>query len=164
MNIPEFNFPMCKLRSTVRGCLVFAIFGGVMNADLPEGPGKAATVRVCGKCHAPERAASLHQRHDEWEETITKMVKLGAQGSDDEFEAILTYLSKIFGPEIPGPININKASIVDLETALLLRRSQAQAIIQYRAKNGDFRSIDDLRNISGLDLKKIEAKKSRLVF
>lgn len=151
-------------RPAIRACAIFALLSGVMHADLPEGPGRAATVRVCGKCHAPERAASLHQRHDEWEETITKMVKLGAQGSDDEFEAILTYLSKNFGPEIPGPININKASVVDLETALLLRRSQAQAIIQYRAKNGDFRSIDDLRNIAGLDLKKIEAKKSRLVF
>ncbi len=92
------------------------------------------------------------------------MVKLGAQGSDEEFDAILGYLSNNFGPEIPGPININKASAVDLQTALLLRRSQANALIDYRTRNGDFKSLADLRNVSGLDLKKIEAKKARIVF
>ncbi len=135
------------------------------NGDaLPDGPGKAATERVCGTCHSPERAASVHQDRKAWEDTMVKMVKLGAQGSDDEFDAILGYLSKNFGPEVPGPVNINKASSVDLQTTLLLRRSQANAVIEYREKNGDFKSFDDLRNVPGLDLQKIEAKKSRIVF
>ncbi len=95
---------------------------------------------------------------------MVKMVKLGAQGSDDEFDAVLGYLSKNFGPEIPGPININKATTVDLQTALLLRRSEANALIAYRSKNGQFRSIDDLRGVPGVDFKKIQAKKSRIVF
>jgi competence protein ComEA len=131
---------------------------------LPEGPGKAATERVCGKCHSPERAVSLHQRRSAWEDTIIKMMKLGAQGSDEELEAILNYLSTNFGPEIPGPININKATSIDLQTSLLLRRSQAKAVIEYRTRNGDFKSIDDLRKVPGLDFQKIESKKSRLVF
>lgn len=148
----------------LRACLGSLALTSLVKADLPAGPGRAATVRVCGKCHAPERAASLHQSHNDWEDTILKMVKLGAQGSDEEFDAILGYLSNNFGPEIPGPININKASAVDLQTALLLRRSQANALIDYRTRNGDFKSLADLRNVSGLDLKKIEAKKARIVF
>jgi competence protein ComEA len=131
---------------------------------LPDGPGKAATVRVCGKCHSPERAASLHQSRSAWEDTIIKMVKLGAQGSDEELEAVLNYLSTHFAPEAPGPIEINKARAVDLEAGLLLRRSQAKAVIEYRNKNGDFKSIDDLRNVPGLDFQKIESNKSRIVF
>ena len=131
---------------------------------LPEGPGRAATIRLCGKCHSPARAASLHQRRSAWEDTIVKMVKLGAQGSDEELEAVLNYLSTHFATEIPGPIDINKSRAVDLEAGLLLRRSQARAVIEYRDKNGFFKSIDDLRNVPGLDFQAIESKKSRIVF
>jgi competence protein ComEA len=131
---------------------------------LPEGPGRAATIRICGKCHSPERAASLHQRRSAWEDTIVKMVKLGAQGSDEELEAVLNYLSTHFATEVPGPIDINKARAVDLEAGLLLRRSQAEAVIEYRDKNGFFKSIDDLRNVPGLDFQTVESKKSRIVF
>jgi len=144
--------------------LSMTVASGIALADLPEGPGKAATVRVCGKCHSPERAASLHQSHSNWEETIFKMVKLGAQGSDEEFEAVLSYLSKNFGLETPGPINLNTANEVDLQTSLLLLRSQAKAIIAYRTRNGGLRSMADLQNIPGLDMQKIEAKKARIVF
>ncbi len=152
------------ISATVRAGLALTLLAGAAKADLPEGFGKTAVVQVCGKCHSPERATSLHQSDSEWEETITKMVKLGARGSDEDFDAIFTYLTQHFGPEKPGPININKANAVDLQTALLLRRSQAMAILQYRSEHGDFKSIDDLRNVPGLDFSKIEAKKSRLLF
>ncbi len=142
----------------------FAAFTCTAKADLPEGYGKAATVRVCGTCHSPERATTLHQDRQAWEETVTKMAKLGAQGTDDDFDAVLSYLSKNFGEEVPGPININKATLVDLQTTLLLRRSQANALLQYRMQHGDFQSLDDLRKVPGLDLAKIQAKKSRIVF
>jgi competence protein ComEA len=156
---------MSRLKHLLRASVVTMMITGLGRGDvLPPGPGRAATIRVCGKCHSPERAASLHQSGPAWEETIAKMVKLGAQGSDEEFEGILSYLSKNFGPEIPASININKANAVDLETALLLRRSQAKAVIQYRSQNGDFKSIDDLRKVPGLDFQKIEQKKSRIVF
>ena len=133
-------------------------------ADLPAGFGKDTTVRVCGRCHSPERAASVHQNRGEWEDTVTKMLRLGAQGSDDELDEVLTYLTAHYGPEKPGPLNMNKATSVDLQTTLLLRRSQAQAVIQYRLERGEFKSIEDLRSVPGLDFGKIEAKKSRIVF
>ena len=144
--------------------LAVTLLTGAAKADLPDGFGKAATVQVCGKCHSPERAASLHQSQSEWEETITKMVKLGARASDEDFDAVLIYLTQHFGPEKPGPININKANAVDLQTTLLLRRSQAMAILQYRSQHGDFKSMDDLRNIPGLDFSKLETQKARITF
>lgn len=156
---------MARLNFALRIGTVLAVVAGTGWADsLPEGYGKAATVRVCGKCHSPERAASLHQKRSAWEDTIVKMMKLGADGSNEEFEAILTYLSTHFGPEAPAPININKADAVDLEAGLLLLRSQAKAVIEYRTEHGDFKSLDDLRNVPGLDFQKVESKKSRLVF
>lgn len=150
-----------RFLKTVVACLAVAM---AARADMPDGPGKAATVRVCGKCHSPEKATTLRQSRSQWEDTIMKMVKLGAQGSDEEFESILIYLSKNFAPETPGPIYLNRANVVDLETSLLLPRSQAKAIVAYRLVNGDFKSFEDLQKVPGLDLKSIDGKKSRIIF
>ena len=75
-----------------------------------------------------------------------------------------TYLAKHFGADAPLPIKVNKASPVELESLLLVKRSEAAAIIQYRTDHGDFKTIDDLKKVPGLDFKKIEAKKDLLVF
>lgn len=70
-------------------------------ADLPAGAGKAEMVRVCSKCHSLEQATSLRQGQTGWTEIISKMVNLGAQGSDDDFNKILQYLVTLYGPR-PG--------------------------------------------------------------
>jgi competence protein ComEA len=156
---PDFSFSWIAMTS-----LLVTGLASPVRADLPDGPGKATVVRVCGKCHSPEQAVSLHQERDDWEDTVTKMVKLGAKGSDEEFEAVLNYLATYFGPEAGGSVNVNTASTVDLESGLRLGRSEAEAIVQYRTEKGKFQSIEDLRNVPGLDFKKIEANKSRLAF
>ena len=139
-------------------------FAGSAMADLPAGPGHDETLKVCGKCHSPEQAASLHQSRTGWEETISKMVNLGSEGTDDEYEAVLTYLVKNFGPEAAKPINMNKATGVEMEAGLGLSRAESAAVVQYRTDKGDFKTIDDLKNVPGLDFKKVEAKKARLTF
>ena len=133
-------------------------------ADLPNGAGKAETVRVCGKCHSVDQATSLRQNRSEWQDEISKMVGMGAQGTDEDFNAILGYLARNYGPEKPKPININTASAVDLESSLELTKTEAAALIKYRTKNGNLKSIDDLEKVPGLDAKKIEAKKARITF
>lgn len=135
-----------------------------VRADLPDGPGKAVTVRVCGKCHSAEKASSLHQDEDGWTDTIAKMVKMGAQGSDDDFNVVLTYLTKNFGPQANADVNINKADAVELESTLVLTKTEAAAVIQYRTEKGAFKSVEDLRNVPGLDFSKIETQKSRIKF
>ncbi len=85
---------------------LFAAFAHA--AALPDGPGKAETVRICGKCHSLEQAVSLRQGQAGWTATISKMVNLGAEGSDVEFGTILNYLVKNYGagnsnPSVPGP-------------------------------------------------------------
>jgi competence protein ComEA len=144
--------------------LLFLGIASVAQADLPDGPGKAALLRLCSKCHSPEQAVSLRQDPEDWEDTMAKMVKLGATGTDDDFDAVLAYLSKNYGIETSGRINVNKATAVDLETLLGLGRTEAAAIVHYRSDKGNFKAIEDLRNVPGLDFKKIEAKKDRLAF
>ena len=131
---------------------------------LPEGPGKAETERLCKGCHELSRSISLRQDRGGWEATMKKMVAMGIKGTEQEFNLVLDYLVKNYPAEEVPPLNINKATAIELESRLTLRRSQASAIIKYRNENGSFKSIDDLKKIPGIDFEKIEARKDRVVF
>jgi competence protein ComEA len=145
------------------GLLIFAAFG-VASAQLPDGAGKAETEKICSQCHDLARSISLHQDRAGWQTTMDKMVTLGAQGSDKEFKTVVDYLAKYYPAEDVPRINVNTCRAIDLESGLTLRRSQAAAVIEYRTKNGPFKSIEDLKKVPGIDAAKIEAKKDRLVF
>ena len=137
---------------------------GVQAQVLPEGPGKAETERMCKGCHELARSVSLRQDRIGWETTMKKMVAMGIKGSEQEFTLVLDYLVKNYPAEELPPININKATAIELESRLSLLRSQAAAIIKYRNTNGSFKSVEDLKKVPGIDLDKIEAKKDRVVF
>jgi competence protein ComEA len=130
--------------------------------ELPAGPGKATLVRVCSSCHSPDNVIANGQDRSGWEATITKMAGFGANGTDEEFTEILDYLVKNFPAS--APINVNKATAAQLETGLGFTTAEAEDVIQYREKNGDFKSIDDLKKVPALDAKKVDAKKDRLAF
>jgi competence protein ComEA len=140
------------------------VFAATAAAELPPGPGKEETVRTCSRCHSPELAAAEHQTRDQWQVTISKMANLGAEANDNEFEAILDYLTSHFGPAAAQPVNINKATAVEIECVLEITRTESKAIVQYRQQNGAFKSIDDLSRVPGLDFKKVAARKSLVLF
>ena len=131
-------------------------------SELPAGAGKDTFVRVCSKCHSPDNVIANGQDRSGWENTITKMAGFGAVASDDEFTEILDYLVKNF-PSNPA-INVNKATAAQLTSGLGLSAAEADAVIEYRKKNGDFKSIDDLKKVPDLDAKKLDAKKDRMAF
>ena len=133
-------------------------------AQLPDGPGKAETEKICSQCHELARSVSLRQDRAGWAATVDKMVSLGASASDAELQAVVNYLSAHYAGEALPPINVNKAKAIDLESGLSLKRSEAAAIIEYRTKNGAFKSLADLKKVPGIDAAKIEAKKDRLTF
>ena len=133
------------------------------HAELPAGPGKDTLIRICSTCHSPDNVIANGQDRAGWENTITKMAGFGAVGTDDEFTEILDYLVKNF-PANSGPINVNKASATQLESGLGLSTAEAAAVVEYRKKNGDFKSIDDLKKVPDVDGKKLDAKKERLAF
>ncbi len=151
-----------KILSTLGITLAFA--GLALAADLPPGPGREETIRACSRCHSPELAASQHETRDQWQVTISKMANLGAEATDNEFEAILDYLARHFGPEAAQPVNVNKATAVEMECVLELTRAESKAIFQYRQQGNSFKTLDDLSRVPGLDFKKILAKKSLVLF
>lgn len=56
-------------------------------------------------------------------------------------------------------ININKASVEELENISGIGPSLASKIISYRDSNGKFNSIEELKNVSGIGNKKFESIK-----
>ena len=71
---------------------------------------------------------------------------------------------KLSFEHVPPEAAFNKATAIELESGLSLKRSQAKAVIDYRTKNGPFKSIDDLKKVPGIEADQIEAKKDRLSF
>ena len=132
--------------------------------ELPQAPGRDTVVKVCGKCHSPNILVATPRTREGWEETITKMSGMGAVATDDEFTDILEYLVKNVGPDAGTKIDVNKASAADLSKALDLSAKEAEAVVAYRKKNGDFKSIEDLSKVPELAGKKIEDKKNLIVF
>ena len=147
-----------------RLAFVLTIFAAVAWAQLADGPGKEETVKLCSNCHELERSISLRQDRAGWQATVDKMVRFGARATDKDFAAVVEYLAANFpGDQLPK-LNVNKAAAIDFESRLSLKRSEAAAIIAYRAKNGPFKSIEDLKSVPNIDAAKIEAKKDVLTF
>ena len=91
------------------------------------------------------------------------MVDLGMKGSDDEIAKVLDYLAEHFKGEAPRPLNLNRASAVELESIVGLLRKESAAWIEYRTKVGPCKTLDDLKKVPGVPFKKIDDRRDRLV-
>lgn len=134
--------------------------------QLPDGPGKDVVERVCSACHGPEIVMGKRLTKDGWTQVVEDMIQRGAQGSDDDFAQIVDYLSAHFSPSsgTAAKVNVNKAAVDELKTGLGLAEEQAKAIVDYRQRNGEFKSIADLKKVSSLDAATIDGIKDRVEF
>lgn len=132
---------------------------------LPDGPGKEATQKVCGSCHGAELVIGRQESREGWGAIVEDMIQRGAKGSEEEMFDVVDYLAKNFNKSSPAiKINVNKATAKDLENALRFKSDQAEAIVRQRTQAGDFKSIDELKKVPGIDVAKVEANKNRLAF
>jgi competence protein ComEA len=128
---------------------------------LPDGPGKETFQAICSRCHAPDAVIGKQGTKQWWQSKVTEMLQEDTDVSESDVDTIVAYLAKSF-PVVK--INVNKAAAKDLETGLELTDKESEAIIQYRAAKGSFKTLDDLKKVPGLDAVKIESKKDRLEF
>jgi competence protein ComEA len=158
---------------------------------MPAGAGKAIVQEKCAVCHALTVVTSKHSSHGEWDQVVNQMVSRGADLSDEEIDTVIEYLSKNYGPldqkaapstsggdqptaadaaAAPAadtsstPVNVNKASAEDLESSLGLAKAEAEAIVKYREKNGNFKTWHDVAAVPGVSAAEIEGMQKRITF
>ena len=68
--------------------------------------------------------------------------------------------NEIIQDEKSNLVNINKATIQELDILPGIGEATANKIINYREENGQFKSIDEIKNINGIGDKKYEEIKS----
>lgn len=70
-------------------------------------------------------------------------------------------MTNIHNPNPEGKkINLNKASLEELEYLPMMGRERAERLIKYRDEHGPFKSWDDVDKISGFSLGMIEDMKA----
>ncbi len=69
--------------------------------QLPEGPGRNVTQKVCAAtCHGPDIIMGKGRTRDQWTAVVNAMVGRGAKASEAELAQIAEYLSSHFGPNM----------------------------------------------------------------
>lgn len=139
--------------------LITIAAGQEKKSDLPDGPGKEQLQRVCSSCHELETVTAARRTKGGWQRTIEDMVDRGAEGSDEDMAAILSYLSTFY-----GRVNVNAASAEELEKSLDLSAKEAQAIVAYREQNGKINNFEQLQKIPGINADKLQAKRGWIAF
>lgn len=146
------------------------VFSGLLSvqvnaADLPEGKGKELILRACVGCHKAEEITVYRFTKEEYETIVYRMGDRGAQATKAELDIIAAYLFENF-PKIEDAtkINVNKASAEEIAKGLSLTNEEADAVVKYRERHGDYHAWGDLLIIYGVDGKKIAAAKDKISF
>lgn len=133
---------------------------GLSAQSLPDGPGKETFQTVCSMCHSPTAVVGRQGTKQWWRSKVTEMLQEVTEVPDSDVDAIVSYLAKNF-PIVK--INANKATAKDLES-IEFTPKEAAAIVEYRGAHGNFKTLDDLKKVPGLDAVKVDSKKGRLEF
>lgn len=140
--------------------------------NLPPGEGKDQLVATCQGCHALTVVTNQRKSESGWTDTVIEMRSRGANGSDDDMEKIVRYLTTNFGPDsapaagsgASAKVNVNSAATSDMVSGFSLSQSDADAIVAYREKNGKFKDLAGLKQVPGVDAAKIDAAKDKIDF
>ena len=127
--------------------------------ELPEGKGKDVVEQVCGACHGTDLVAARRATKSGWSYIVDDMVSRGASASNEQIAAINEYLAKNF-----GQVNVNKEPSAQIASVLEITSAQADAVVKYRTDHGDFKTVDDLKKVPGLENAKLDSKKDRVVY
>jgi competence protein ComEA len=95
----------------------------------------------------------------EWRETIEVMQGVGAKGTTEQFAQVLRFLIRT-----QTKVNVNTATAAEIAPILDVSNAVAEALVKHRAEKGDFKTLDDLKKVPGIDAAKLDSRKDRVAF
>lgn len=78
---------------------------------------------------------------------------------------IFIFLSLLSASVFADPVNVNTADAETMSNALTgIGPKKAEAIVQYRKEHGEFKTLEELGNVSGIGEKTIKANEKDILF
>ena len=136
------------------------VLAAAQDVNLPAGKGKEVVQRMCTNCHGLDQVVATHYAKKYWGSLVDDMVSKGAEGSEDDVNTVINYLSSNFGK----PVNINSATAKELETGLAFTPAESETVVKYRTDKGAFKSLEDLQKVPGLRAAILDEQKKNIVF
>ncbi|MEC1733828.1 helix-hairpin-helix domain-containing protein [Bacillus mojavensis] len=115
---------------------------------------------------AIEKAGGIGEKADETQVNLAELLQDGtvvyipSEGEEEPQQAAGGAVQSSTGKE--ALVNINTATLEDLQNISGVGPSKAEAIIAYREENGRFQEIEDITKVSGIGEKSFEKIKSSI--
>jgi competence protein ComEA len=118
--------------------------------------------RVC--VHTARAADEVEQQPISTRSSDMSKSKLsGSRAVRRSVQALIVACMPVFA--WAGPVDINKADAKTIAKELDgVGLSRAQAIVEYREKNGAFKSVEDLKKVKGIGAKTLEQNRTNIRF
>jgi putative heme-binding domain-containing protein len=94
--------------------------------NLPEGKGKAEFQKTCGSCHNVSMATSQRMDQAQWTGVVNDMVSRGAQGTQQDLDNIIAYLTANYGKGTPATAAVTRAPRPQALTPAIAPQSEAE--------------------------------------
>ena len=119
---------------------------------LPAGKDKDLVISSCtNSCHNLKVVVEGRKTRADWEKSVNDMIQRGAPIFPEETEPIISYLAKVFGPEVPHLVNVNAAGREELQKVPNLKPEIATRIVELRVKSGPFKNAEELRKALAME-------------
>ena len=132
--------------------------GRVQEAQADEA-GAALLTRMCSRCHDAARIVEKRRVRSDWQQVLLKMMEIGAEGGEKDFEAVFAYLVLTY-----GEIHINQAPTDEMVAVLGVTPAEADALAKYRSANGNFANYEAVLKVPGVSASTLEKHKAAFVF
>ncbi|MEG0306821.1 MAG: ComEA family DNA-binding protein [Clostridium sp.] len=154
-----------KQNSEVKSIIVVDIKGAVKNPKeykLDSGARVRELIQAAGGLTDDADEGRIYFSKLLEDQQCIKIYRVGEEGGEAvevETDGVATASG---GINSKGKININKATLTELQTLYGIGEVKAQSIIDYREANGKFNSVDDLANITGIGAKTVEKLRDKV--
>jgi competence protein ComEA len=146
--------PTARLkRERAGGSAYVHVTGAVRRPGVYRIPSWARLEVALGRAGGPTRKADL------------EAVNLAARVSDGQQVVVPRHASgdaAAMGVDASVPVSLNTATLEQLDELDGIGPATAQKILDWRKQHGGFRSVDDLKQISGIGPKRFEALKDKV--